>query len=191
MEVANAYNLQANEAFKRGEYDNAAIQFSQALAVQRELMRVDKHQCFAESYFNLGNCAFARDDFKLAIEWFEKAVQIEIELKEDLSKELVATTYFNLALAMQEAGLYEQALENNLKARNLFAYSLGANHTLAKNADAQAKELKEALLKEKKLAGIFSCWICVSKESKKERRKKDREKARRRSRYNINLIGTN
>jgi tetratricopeptide (TPR) repeat protein len=194
MEVAEAYNAKAAEAFLRGDVDAAALQYSQALAIQRELMRVDKHVCFAESYFNLGNCAFAREDFTIAVEWFEKAIAIEMDLQEknprDFRKDLLAMTYFNLALALQEAGMFELALENNLKARDLFAYSLGTKHELAKNADNQAKELKMALLKESKVMGWFSCWCCVSMEKKKERRKKEREKARRASRNNINLIGT-
>eukprot|EP00475_Leptophrys_vorax_P009713 TRINITY_DN16426_c0_g1_i1.p1 TRINITY_DN16426_c0_g1~~TRINITY_DN16426_c0_g1_i1.p1 ORF type:complete len:126 (+),score=26.36 TRINITY_DN16426_c0_g1_i1:111-488(+) len=92
-------------------------------------------------------------------------------------RENVAMTYYNLSLSEQEIGEYEEALRDALQALQLFRSTVGGLHQLSKNAEVQAKELKELLEAEKKRQNSCCCFG-VSEEKRLQMRLKDRQSIR-------------
>eukprot|EP00475_Leptophrys_vorax_P009714 TRINITY_DN16426_c0_g1_i2.p1 TRINITY_DN16426_c0_g1~~TRINITY_DN16426_c0_g1_i2.p1 ORF type:complete len:261 (+),score=58.48 TRINITY_DN16426_c0_g1_i2:126-908(+) len=163
------------------------------------------HARIATTYFNLGVSYFANSEFAEAVTAYKKALEIELALvakteeenrKSNRSsgaaanpsvssgnttmnrrRENVAMTYYNLSLSEQEIGEYEEALRDALQALQLFRSTVGGLHQLSKNAEVQAKELKELLEAEKKRQNSCCCFG-VSEEKRLQMRLKDRQSIR-------------
>jgi tetratricopeptide (TPR) repeat protein len=89
LRVADSYSERATEAFASGDFDSAALQYSQALSIEKETLigtvgadgkTINEHPRIAATYFNLGVTYFSNGEFSEAVNAYNKALNIEISM---------------------------------------------------------------------------------------------------------------
>ncbi len=111
---SSAYAVYADYLFSQSSYDSAIVNYSQALAISRQ---IPSAKAESKVLFGLGNCYFKKGSFDEAKKHHVHGLKIAEEIND---KEGIAGSLNSLGLIETELGNFSKAMEYFTRSSNLF-----------------------------------------------------------------------
>ena len=127
FKLANHYYDLGDYWFFKGDYDKAFFNYQKMIDLSNQDDEEKKNKYISFYYRKIGVCCFFQGKHQEALQWLHQSLEGFLHLYSKQHPE-VGSSYWQLARCYKEKGDYDRALQYAIRAHDVCAETLGANH---------------------------------------------------------------